>query len=278
MRDHELELIAAFVEGRLEDETEARALLASGPEFREEYEAQKTAYEALSSIGTAALTESERSALHRDVWTELRAPHAAVSAARTPWYYRWLSVAAGLFVVVGIIAVINQSGSSDSVQEAAAPMEADSATDATELASGDDAAEGEVAEEATEGGVAEEAADGADLQAQDLAGAVDTPAEEFYAAEAAKVRSGELSQPLVRSFESESADQMQACVDEAELTGYAVLTLRATPLETEETVDTVPMPTETNPYIIAAPEGDDPASAPLAFVDAVTCEVLYHDR
>lgn len=269
MRDHELELIAALVEGRLEDETEARALVASGVEFQEEYQAQRTAYEALSSVGTAALTESERAALHRDVWTELRAPYAATSTPRTPWYYRWLSVAAGLFVVVGLFAVINQGGSSDSVEEAAAPTAADAATDLTQAASGDDDAGGEVAEEL---------ADGTDLQAQDFAGAISDSEEEFYAAEAAKIRSGETTQPLVRSEGSEVANETQSCLDDAGLSGYTALAVRATPLETEETDNTVPMPTDTNPYIVATPEGDDPASAPLAFVDVVGCEVLYLDE
>ncbi|HSM45432.1 MAG TPA: hypothetical protein VK969_10490, partial [Acidimicrobiia bacterium] len=72
MRDDQIELIAALVEGRLEDESEARALIDSAPEFREEYEGQKTAYEMLTRVGTASLSDGERSALHRDVWTSLR--------------------------------------------------------------------------------------------------------------------------------------------------------------------------------------------------------------
>lgn len=67
MREHEIDLIAALVEGRLEDETEARALITSSPEMRQEYQAQKLAYEALAGAGMVRMTESERSALHRDI-------------------------------------------------------------------------------------------------------------------------------------------------------------------------------------------------------------------
>ncbi len=109
MRDHELELIAALAEGRLEDESEARALIASSAEHLAEYEAQKLAFETLRSTPPAAMTDIERAALHRDVWTELRSP-VPVGASGNPWYYRWMPVAAGMFVVVGLVAVINQGG------------------------------------------------------------------------------------------------------------------------------------------------------------------------
>src|ERR687892_348665 len=102
MRDQDLELIAALVEGRLDDETEARALIASSAEAREEYEAQKRAYESLAAMGTAHLTETERATLHRDLWTELRGGDTP-ERTKTPWYVRWSPVAAGLFVVVGIV-------------------------------------------------------------------------------------------------------------------------------------------------------------------------------
>ena len=43
MRNKEVELIAALAEGSLEDETAARALVASSTKHQAEYEAQKTA-------------------------------------------------------------------------------------------------------------------------------------------------------------------------------------------------------------------------------------------
>lgn len=109
MRDQELELIAALVEGRLEDETEARALITSSIEAREEYETQKLAHDALQAMGTARLGEDERAALHRDVWTDLRAG-APTPKTRRPWYYRWVPVAAALFLVVGLAAVLSGGG------------------------------------------------------------------------------------------------------------------------------------------------------------------------
>jgi len=72
MRKNEIELIAALAEGRLEDETAARALVDSSAAHRAEYEAHKTALEALIAIPSAQLSEHESAALHRDVWTELQ--------------------------------------------------------------------------------------------------------------------------------------------------------------------------------------------------------------
>jgi hypothetical protein len=95
MRERDLDLIVALVEGRLEDEEEARALIESSSKHRLEYEAQKTAYQALSSAGTASLSETERAGIRRDVWSDLRSRPTPVVPAN-PWYYRWVSVAAGV--------------------------------------------------------------------------------------------------------------------------------------------------------------------------------------
>jgi pyruvate/2-oxoglutarate dehydrogenase complex dihydrolipoamide acyltransferase (E2) component len=54
------------------------------------------------------MTELERAALHRDLWSELR--NQPVKKAATPWWYRLSYAAAGLFVVVGLVAVVSQLG------------------------------------------------------------------------------------------------------------------------------------------------------------------------
>ena len=109
MGKNEIELIAALAEGRLEDESEARALIASSEKYRVEYEAQKTALDALGEVATTRMTDVEKAALHRDVWTALSAePVQGKKAA--PWYFRWSYAAGALFLLVGLVAVLSQGG------------------------------------------------------------------------------------------------------------------------------------------------------------------------
>ncbi len=105
MHRHDLDLIAAFAEGSLDDATEARALVESCEECRDEYQAQLAALEYLASVPRVAMSDLERAALHRDLWTELRSPPGKKVA--TPWWYRWSYVAAGLFVVLGLAGVLS---------------------------------------------------------------------------------------------------------------------------------------------------------------------------
>ena len=51
------------------------------------------------------MTDLEKATLHRDLWTELRNQPAKRSA--TPWWQRLSYVAAGLFVTVGLVGVLN---------------------------------------------------------------------------------------------------------------------------------------------------------------------------
>ncbi|HSK06661.1 MAG TPA: hypothetical protein VK990_04005, partial [Acidimicrobiia bacterium] len=51
------------------------------------------------------LTELERAARHRALWTELRRDPSR--SAPVPWWQRWSYVAAGLFVLVGLAGVLN---------------------------------------------------------------------------------------------------------------------------------------------------------------------------
>jgi hypothetical protein len=268
MRDHDLELIAALVEGRLEDETEARALIASSPEAREEYEAQKLAFESLRSMGVASLTEEERAALHRDVWTELR---TETQAKRTmPWYYRWVPVAAGLFVIIGLVTVL--SGGGQEVAETsndiasglrdgeggAAPTT--TAAGATFLDSGQDDAGAESAPtETTE-------------EMSETTFAAETQSDESAAAfedEATRVRERAFTARL-QDYDEEAEDaDVEACLQQADLINYQpVATLTRPDPATSNLEETI---------VVAAPERSDIADAPLAFVDLDTCEVVYLD-
>jgi hypothetical protein len=267
MRDHDLELIAALVEGRLEDETEARALIVSSAEAREEYEAQKLAYESLRAMGTADLTEEERAVLHRDVWTELRT-ETAPKETKTPWYYRWAAVAAGLFVVIGLVAVLSGQEVADTFDEIAADLSGDgeegaaattTAAGATDMDSGgDDAGPESAPTETTE----------AMREGTTTAAANDASAT-FYEAEAARVREREFTGRLQAFEEEEESGEVDACLVEAGFIDYR-------PVATLTRPDPAGSDGE-EPLVVAAPVQTVLAEAPLAFVDLETCQVIYTD-
>lgn len=271
MRDDQIELIAALVEGRLGDESEARALIDSAPEFREEYEGQKIAYEMLSRVGTASLSDGERSALHRDVWTSLR-QGTDTSPGRGSWYYRWVAVAAGMFVVVGLAAVLSQvGGGGDSGGETFAEIAADLDESATTTAA------------ATDGALA-----GADRAEQSADDSVDTmsdatsttiadagssaPADEdvaaYYAGEAERVRSGEFGDRLQAHEESDS--DVAACVAEAGLEGHRPVAILVAPAGIAGEDDAR--------LAVAVPDDSELAGATVVFVDTSTCEVVHTDE
>ncbi|MGH3649281.1 MAG: hypothetical protein ACRDU9_01120 [Acidimicrobiia bacterium] len=260
MRDHELELIAALVEGRLDDESEARALVASSPEFSNEYEAQKLAYEALTSgAGTVALTDAERSTLHRDVWSALRA--SPPSRAPSPWYFRWAPVAAALLVVVGLIAVINQGGSLDGADRFAA----DEATETSAAA-----AEADPADDAGEGGEATTLSESSDT---------DSLPEEvvaFYARRAEQLREGGFAGAEAYSEES-AHSRLETCLEDAGLIEYTIVATPTTPT-TKGTGDSVDPPPGVTSFIAAIPADADLSTAPIAFVDPVDCKLIHVDK
>jgi hypothetical protein len=113
MHEHDLDLIAALADRSLADETEARALVDACEVCRSEYRSQVEVLAWVASAPRVEMTELEKAALHRDLWTELRRDPAR--AASIPWWQRWSYVAAGLFVVVGLAGVLSGVvGSGDS--------------------------------------------------------------------------------------------------------------------------------------------------------------------
>lgn len=248
MNRQELELIAALAEGSLDNETEARHLVASSPEFQAEYEAQRTAIESLRQVPEARLTEHERSALRRDVWTELRAQTAGRKLA-TPWYYRWSTVAAGLVLIVGLVAVLNQSDST------------------VALSQPDDLAEfaAETGPAATTSLAAEEAMDGASapLASDDLkAGAEEDSS--VLADIASRLRSSSTYAAGLLAIEdqAEMAD-LESCVIAAGLEGHEILGLTEIP----QSID----------FILIVSPNLVTADTPISFIDIGTCKVLYTD-
>jgi hypothetical protein len=268
MRDHEIELISALVEGRLDDESEARALIESSPELREEYETQKLAHDTLRSLGTVAMSETERAALHRDVWSALRSDSGR-AGRRTPWYYRWAPVAAGMFVVAGAVGVLSQTGGPD------AAVVAEDALDGAETATTEAdpaslyglASDEDEADELMERPTAEDDTEGT-LETDSLEDSVTA----FYAAEAAGLRAGEDGETVSQTHRlAGETEPLQRCVDETGLEGFEVF-------ETRFVSEDAGLHNEIAPFIVAIPEDAELATAPMAFVDLESCELVHIDR
>ena len=241
MHDHDLDLIAALADGSLDDQTEARARVESCEVCRVEFEAQVSVLAALAAIEPLRMTELEKATLHRDLWTELRNEPANV-AATTPWWYRLSYAAAGLFVVVGLVAVANQlGGSGDAGGQAETFTEASGRLDA----GSEGGAETPIYEYGAQStGTTTAAAD---------ASAETTPDFETLATEA-------------RLHEFPAADSALATEDQSDCLDDAGLV-------DHELVGTVD---RERTYLIAVPAGVDlDADTPVSFVDADTCEVVH---
>jgi hypothetical protein len=264
MRKHEIELIAALAEGTLEDETEARALVVSSGKARSEYEAQKTALNALASVPSSTLTDSEKAALHRDIWTQLKAQPVATKKA-TPWYFRWSYAAAGLFLVVGLVAVLNTDGFSGgddaATEELAAPRDAGETADTTVGAAGGD-------EGAEAPSIAEDGASADDAVS-------DEPIVGFFMREASKVRAGQFATAADTSEDEQQSvlDKQAECLLRADLDGY-----EAVGEVSFADAEALGLDPDTS-YLIAVPTleelGED---TPVAFVEVDTCELVHTDE
>lgn len=260
MREHELELIAALVEGRLEDESEARALIESSPELAEEYEAQKLAYEAMRGAGTTSLRETERAALHRDIWTELRSG-SIPAASRSPWYYRWAPVAAGFLVVVGLVAVLGQGGA-DSGEEAV--NLADAAADTTTTAASDDGAAGGDAAPG-DGDDTAQTESSSEEDKTDSDRTVSPEEADLFTMQAQRVRAGEFSDSQLETFDNEGQTAEHTdCFTRIGLDRHRIVATTSS-LDGETLLVTVPQET-------------DLANAPVGFVDPDVCELVYLDE
>lgn len=255
MREHEIELISALVEGRLEDESEVRALIASSPEMQTEYESQKIAHEALASAGTTHMREDERAELHRDLWTALR---AEPRPSRAPWYYRWVPITAGLLIIFVVGIMITDGQSETATFEAA---DAGGATSPTSTVS----ARGLVQEEPTGTTMAAAAA------ATTTAGGEELDNTEF-AAVAESLREDSVS-PALEEPTEESADGEQGCLERAGLESYTVVRTVDPAFVAKATGSDI---TDVAPQLLIAaiPEGSDLKTAPITFVDADTCQVV----
>jgi hypothetical protein len=247
MHDHPLDLIAALADGSLSDEAEARALIESCQECRDEYRAQTEVIGWLAAAPAAEMTDLEKAALHRDLWTELRREPG--KASTTPWWQRLSYVAAGLFVVAGLVGVLNN----------------------VEFAGGGEASDTTVAEASAEDGAVEDApTEEVPFVAQ---GNDDSEsATETTAATAETSAGGEDSLPL----------PFQELADEARAAQADRVATLGTDRDVEEclarlALDEHVVVDEIEPdqiYLLVMPE--DPEAEPIVtFVALPVCEIVY---
>lgn len=147
-RHHDLDLISALAEGRLEDPATAQELVASCEECAEMYRAHLAVREAVTAEIPPQMTNSERVRLHNSLWAEVE-PSPATTSARSssPWWYRLMPVAAVLVLAIGVTTVLNSgedTGSEEPLETLASASDDAGADSATELApQADTPAEGE---------------------------------------------------------------------------------------------------------------------------------------
>jgi hypothetical protein len=269
LRKHEIDLIAGLVEGDLQDESEAHGLIERSEEARAEYEAQKVAYEALSDSEPVFMTESEKATLHRDLWTALREDPRPTSP-KAPWYYRLAPVAAALFVIIGLGAVLtqgvlNQQSGDDAatVETFAEASEGLSAETAQADRGGTD--EAAVTTEATSEDGADGAVDLADEEAAPMAPLLQEAFTEVADAVRTRSNMGDAAafRPLGAVAELEDA---AACLDSAGLPNYSILGEFEDPSGGEST------------YLVVVQSNDEVGpDTQVVFIDTGSCQIAHVD-
>ena len=251
-----MDLIAALVEGRLEDEAEANALVASSPAHQAEYVTQKLAYEALAGLPAVELSEHERAALRRDVWTELQSqPLATASGSR--WHTRWAGVAAGLFVVAGLVAVLGTLGGDDDATVVAERGDNGAAAATTVAAQAEDITESDDFQtEELQAGDQEGADTGSEPGANGDAAAPDAELADIAAA--LKAQPSSFARFEAAAHRSLSPAAVNECIETAGLEEHDV----AGQVEAAGLV-----------FAVAIPDESDLTTGPISFVRLDTCEL-----
>jgi len=243
MHEHSLDLIAALADGSLSDETEARALVETCETCREEYNAQQSVVASLAAVPPAAMTDLEKAALHRDLWTELRS-ETADKRSGMPWWQRLSYVAAALFIGVGLVSVF------DDVRLEGGDAAADT-TIAGEIATFDSAGGGEeipfAEDSGAEGGALQEEATVTTAAASE---ALPIPFEEL----AEEARAGQTERVQTLSTDEE----VESCLPRIGLREHVVVD----EIESDRT------------YLLVMPK--DPEAEPIVtFVALPGCEIVY---
>jgi hypothetical protein len=259
MHEHDLDLIASLADGSLDEGDEARALVETCEVCRHEYEAQVSVLEALSGLEAARLTDFEKAGLHRDLWTELRS-EAVKDKRVVPWWYRLSYAAAGLFVVVGLVAVLGQS-----VFNAAGEGD-EASTTFSEVSSGLDG-----------GASAESVTPLYSPQADESGGAAPTTTAGATATTLGTSPSVTLESaaPDFEAMADETRQGELPAADRAVATAKAEC-LGAAGLENYEFKGSVE---RDRTYLVAVPAGVElDSDTPVTFVDADTCEVVHVEK
>ena len=244
MHEHDLDLIAALAEGSLEDERGARALIGKCEVCRAEYRSQTEVLAWVASAPRVEMTDLEKAALHRDLWTELtRAP---TRSAASPWWQRWSYVAAGLFVTIGLTTVLTDEFGGG---ESAAPTLAETGADLADSPTGEE--------------VAPFAGDDSDDGGFDQGGATTTAA-----AEAAPLPFAELADEARASRQAdqetettEDEDTIEECLTRLGLDEHVVVD----EIERDQT------------YLAVMAEPGE-ADRSVTFVALDSCEIVHVDR
>ncbi|MEX0863544.1 MAG: hypothetical protein WD269_01560 [Acidimicrobiia bacterium] len=241
MNRREIELVTALAEGRLEDETEARALIEANPGLRAAYEAQRRAIEALSQLPIPGMSHAERTALHRDVWTALTTENiGGRSVAPRRAGLTWGYAAAALLVVVGVVAALGRFTGSEQ-----------------QGLSG-------IAAEAVDQGSDELTEDGAEQTTMVAAAPAAEDTADFLAGYADQARAGTLSYTASRLMTDEETEAIERCVDRAGLSDRKI----------EGEIER-----DGKRFALVVPEGEPLKSdTDIVFVDLETCQIAYRDR
>ncbi len=242
MHRHNFDLIAEFAQGSLDDDARARALVESCDRCRATYDQQMSALDVLSSATTASLSEHEKAALHRDIWTELRSPTpAAEKEAHGWWRTSWALGATAVVVIgVGLFGVLNNQ---DSTIQTFSEVGSALGGSPTNDLSGEDGLAPDEASPPVPG-----------TKFLDLAG-YRSIANEVHSADGTTTAYSRAAAPIEGTSEDE-------CLEEAGLDDYLVL-------DDFEALTSL---------IIAVPEDEALSATPIVFVDPDSCTIVHREE
>ncbi len=249
MHRHNFELIAEYAQGSLDDEARARSLVESCARCRTIYDEQLFARNALGPATTAFLTEHEKAALHRDLWTELRSPTAATEK-RTWWRSSWAFGAATVLVIgIGLAGVLNnQDATTETFSEVGADLDGG-------------ASDGLETEDSLAPSAETPSTPSAETTSTSAVAAVADVA--TYEGVTEEVRSAEgTTDSYSKAAVPEEGSTQQECLQNAGLDNFLIL-------EAFETVTSL---------IVAIPQDQMLSTTPIVFVDPDTCTIVHREN
>lgn len=155
MHEHDTDLVAALAEGTLDgtEATAAEAAIAACPRCAADLAAQRTAVEATGSLGTARLTDAERTDLRASIASAVGLdlhPAPVESPTKRRRGIPWPSVAVAALSVLAVVAVVpligtlTTSGSDDAASSVELALTSSTVAEEQELdAAADDQAGGD---------------------------------------------------------------------------------------------------------------------------------------